>query len=212
MMHAFVTPAVLFGAFFFAAAAYLGVILGNTFADRLPALADGPAPHDVPLPALLAVSALIGAIVIAFSAQSSQILMIAIVCVCLAAIWVTDARRGIVPDVFTLGPLAIVLAVGLWKHEWLLFLSAAVPFVPFAFAATLSKGRGMGWGDVKLVALGGAVLGAQLSVLAFALACLAAVAINYSRGRRRGIIAFAPYLATSIALALPLGMFLAAWR
>jgi leader peptidase (prepilin peptidase)/N-methyltransferase len=122
------------------------------------------------------------------------------------AVWITDARRGIVPDVFTLGPLAIMLLIGLWQHEWWLFVSAAVPFVPFAAAAMLSRGRGMGWGDVKLVALGGAVLGAQMSVLAFAVACIAAVAFSYMRGRKHGPIAFAPYLASAIGLAIPVGI------
>ena len=202
----------IFGALFFAAAAYLGVVLGNAFAERITAPPDGPAPHGVPLPALLAAAAVIGAVVTMYAPAPSQILMTAIVCVALSAIWVTDAKRGIVPDIFTLGPLAIVLAVGVWQHEWRFFAAAAIPFVPFAFAAALSKGRGMGWGDVKLVALGGAVLGAELAVVACIVACLAAVLVNYSRGRRRGIIAFAPYLATSIAFALPAGMIIATWR
>jgi prepilin signal peptidase PulO-like enzyme (type II secretory pathway) len=198
----------LLGALFFAAAGCLGGLLGSTFSERITPLADGPPPEQPPVAALIAACAVIGAIITPHAAAQSQLLLIALVCVALVAVWVTDARRGIVPDVFTLGPLAIMAIVALWKHEWWLFISAAVPFVPFAVAALLSRGRGMGWGDVKLVALGGAVLGAQLAVLAFAVACLAAVLVNYKRGRKQGVIAFAPYLATAIGVTIPLVM----WR
>lgn len=207
-MMAFMIGAAVLGALFFAAAGFLGVLLGSTFADRITPFADGPPQEQPPVIALIVACALLGAIVATHAVAQSQVLLIALVCVALVAIWVTDARRGIVPDAFTLGPLAIMLTVALWKHEWWLFVSAAVPFVPFAIAAVLSRGRGMGWGDVKLVALGGAVLGAQLSVLAFAVACLAAVGISYARGRKQGAIAFAPYLASAIGIAIPLGL----WR
>lgn len=198
--------ATLLGAVFFAAAGYVGALLGFTFAERLESFPDGPPQQNAPTAVLIGACAIIGAIVTTHAVSHAQILLIALVCVALVAIWITDARRGIVPDAFTLGPLGIMLLTGLWQHEWWLFVSAAVPFVPFAAAALLSRGRGMGWGDVKLVALGGAVLGAQMSVLAFAVACLAAVAFSYMRGRQRGPIAFAPYLASAIGLAIPVGL------
>lgn len=200
-----ITAAAL-GALFFAAAGYLGSLLGVTFADRLPRLNGAPPPQHAPIAFLIAASAAIGALVTTHASSQGQVLLIAIVCIALVAVWITDARRGIVPDVFTLGPLGIMLLVGLWQHEWWLFISAAIPFVPFAVAAGLSRGRGMGWGDVKLVALGGAVLGAQMAILAFAVACLAAVVVNYTRGQKRGPIAFAPYLAAAIGLAIPIGI------
>ena len=190
----------ILGALFFAAAGYLGSLLGLAFAERIEAFEDGPEPGRPLIPALIAACALIGAVVTAHGNQG-QVLLIAIVCVALVAIWITDTTRGVVPDVFTLGPLGLILLVALWQHNWFVFASAAVPFVPFAIVAVLSHGRGMGWGDVKLVALGGALLGAEASVLAFALACVAAVVLNYVRGRRHGPIAFAPYLAAAIGLA-----------
>jgi prepilin signal peptidase PulO-like enzyme (type II secretory pathway) len=124
-------------------------------------------------------------------------------CVALTAIWCTDVRYGIVPDVFTLVPLAIIFAVGLARHEWLIFGSAAVPFAAFAGAALLSHGRGMGWGDVKLATLGGAVLGLEASLVAFSLSCLAAALYAYARGQKDVPIAFAPYLVAAIALTIP---------
>lgn len=199
-----ITAAIL-GALFFAAAGYLGAIAGLWFAERIEPLPDAPKPGKAPVGALIAACGAIGAIVTMHGNQG-QVLLIAVVCIALVAIWITDTTRGVVPDVFTLGPLGLILILAVWQHDWLIFVSAAIPFVPFAAAAMLSRGRGMGWGDVKMVALGGALLGAQTAVLVFAFACLAAVALNYLRGHRSGPIAFAPYLAAAIGLAIPLGI------
>jgi leader peptidase (prepilin peptidase)/N-methyltransferase len=197
--------AALLGALFFAAAGYVGAILGLWYAERIEALPDAPTSGKAPVGLLIAACAVIGAVVTTHGTQG-QVLLIAIVCVALVAIWITDTTRGIVPDVFTLGPLGLILVLATWQHDWPAFISAAIPFVPFALAAILSRGRGMGWGDVKMVALGGALLGAQTAVLAFALACLVAVVLSYVRGHRSGPIAFAPYLAAAIGLAIPLGI------
>jgi len=61
----------------------------------------------------------------------------------------------------------------------------------------------MGWGDVKLAALGGAVLGVQTAILAAAGACLIATFVNVLQKRDKAQpIAFAPYLSSAIALGL----------
>ncbi len=95
----------------------------------------------------------------------------------------------------------------LTQGESRILIAAAVPFVPFALAAILSRGRGMGWGDAKLVALGGAVLGAQASLVAFALSCLAAGIVARLTGRRGTPVAFAPYLVIAACGALAIGVY-----
>ncbi len=149
------------GALFFAVAGCLGALLGSMFADRLSRFDDAPPPLRAPVAALITACAVLGAFVVLHAHSQVQVLLLALVCAALVALWITDSRCGIVPDAFTLGPLAVVVVGALWRHEWWLMVSVAVPLVPFAVAAFLSKGRGMGWGDVKLVALGGAVLGPQ---------------------------------------------------
>ncbi len=134
-----------------------------------------------------------------------QIAVDAVVVFALVACWCSDSLCGIVPDVFTLIPLAIVLLLSIVRGNWWAVASAAILLAPFAVAAMMSRGRGMGWGDVKLVALAGAALGAPLGLLAMAAACIAAVVGYKIKGIRQGPIAFAPYIAAAIGFALPLG-------
>lgn len=198
---------ILLGAMFFVAAGWVGTLLSELFtpASQL----DGAPPRsEPPIALILAGCAVTGAIVASHAISSFQVVLLAVVCACLSAIWCTDTRFGIVPDALTLGPLSIILLAAFTQHQWGLFVSAAIPFVPFAVAATMSKGLGMGWGDVKLAALGGAVLGAQSATLVFALACAAAVIVAYRRGWRGAPIAFAPYLVGAIFVAIPVGSLL----
>jgi prepilin signal peptidase PulO-like enzyme (type II secretory pathway) len=190
---------------FFGTAGFAGILLGNAFCERFLALDDAPPQVKAPPAALVIASAAIGVCVAVRGADQLQLLVIALICIALAAIWVTDARRGIVPDAFTLGPLAVVCLAGAAQHQWMPLISAVVTVIPFAFMAAVSRGRGLGWGDVKLAALGGAVLGFEVAVFAFIVASFAAAAIMFAQGRKGQAIAFAPYLASAIGLALPLG-------
>lgn len=200
------TIAALLGAAFFALAAYVGTLCGNAMAERIERFDDGPAPGVPPVGVIVAVSAAIGAVVVTRSSEPLQILPIVLVCAALAAVWCCDLRTGIVPDVLTLAPLGAILAFSAWEHAWWIPASALIVFIPFAIAAAVSRGLGMGWGDVKLAALGGAVLGAELSLVSFMVACVVAVVVNYAMLRKRGAIALGPYLAGAIALAIPFGM------
>ena len=65
--------------------------------------------------------------------------------------------RGVVPDVFTLVPLSAVAVAALAAHRPEVVLAALVPAIPFIVIASLTRGRGLGWGDAKLAALGGDV-------------------------------------------------------
>lgn len=189
----------------FACLAYLGVILAAHICDAVVPFEDGPPAGRISIPILLGFAALLGGAISMRGIGTPELGMVAVLCLCLAAIWYSDVRSGIIPDVFTLGPLVAVLGVAVYLHHWSTILSSLVVFVPFAIAAVISKGRGMGWGDVKLVALGGAVLGMENAILAFGVACAAAVVIALVRGRRDIPIAFAPYLVVAIAFGAALG-------
>lgn len=194
--------AIILGALFFGIAGCVGILLAGTV--KAEPFEDGPAPAEPPLALIVAGCAIVGAFVGWHGGDGTRIVLYALVVCALAAIWCTDVRYGLVPDAFTLTPLAIVLFAALLRSQpWPLFY-AMLPLAPFAVTAAISRGRGIGWGDVKLAALGGAVLGAEVALLAFAASCLAAVVFAYARGRRTQPIAFAPYLACAIGACIPL--------
>jgi prepilin signal peptidase PulO-like enzyme (type II secretory pathway) len=189
----------------FACAAVLGLTAARgvcgSIAESPPG---GPPPGVVPQQLLVAGAAVLGAIAAYRGLPLAGMAIVWLACGLLTAIWASDVVRGIIPDVFTLVPLgAIMLAAALAGHYEVLF-AAAVPAVPFAFLAWRSGGLGLGWGDVKLAMLGGPLIGMQNALMAFALGCLAAVVIARIRKVSHQPVAFAPYLASAIALPLVL--------
>ncbi|MBC5815930.1 MAG: prepilin peptidase [Candidatus Eremiobacteraeota bacterium] len=179
--------------------AYLGVLLASHLCDSIVPFEDGPTPATTSVPLLIGCAALLGGFIALRGVDTAQLGLLALLCLCLCAIWYTDVRCGIVPDVFTIGPLIALLGAAVYMHHWPMLISSLVVFTPFAAGALLSRGRGMGWGDAKLVALGAAVLGMEAALLSFGVACAAAVLIAFMRGRRAEPIAFAPYLIVAIA-------------
>lgn len=196
---------IILGAVFFGLAGYIGILLAGTVTLDEP-LDGAPSPSQPPIPWIILGAAIIGALLAVQNVDAQRLVLSAIVICALAAIWCTDVRFGIVPDVFTLVPLGVIFLVALLRNDAGPFIWAAIPFVPFAIAAVLSKGRGMGWGDVKLAALGGAALSGEIALLAFSAGCLVAVVYAFVRGRRSAPIAFAPYLAGAIGVALPVAV------
>jgi len=195
---------VLVGAFVFGAAGLVGVMGALAIVPRLKRFEDGPAPVLVNPFALVAGSALLGAFMAWRHVPTPELLTNAVVTGILAAIWYCDARTGLVPDVFTLVPLGLACIDALIANQIVFAaVSAVVLFVPFAAAALLSKGRGMGWGDAKLAALAGALLGMMNATLSLGIASLVAVIVASIRYRSKPVpIAFAPYLVSGIVLGL----------
>jgi prepilin signal peptidase PulO-like enzyme (type II secretory pathway) len=184
----------------FGCGAFLAIQFSDYLCRGIQAFEDGPKPGRAPIWVLIGAGALIG---IVAGLRGIEIVRAVVLCLVVSAIvaaWYSDAAKGVIPDYFTLFPLALILVpsiifggAGYWNVFW-----ALAAFVPFAAASLISKGRGMGWGDTKLAALGGAVLG-DAALIAYSGACLAAVAVAYARKRRTEPIAFGPYLAASIA-------------
>ena len=188
-------------------AADLGLKYSASMCEEIVPFQDGPRPGTPPTIALIIGATIVGTILAARGVPMLGLTVFAVLVVSLVASWYSDVRCGIVPDFFTLVPLLLVFGIALIERNPMPILSAVIVFVPFAAAALFSKGLGMGWGDVKLVALGAAVLGLRSSVLAFSAACLLAVVIAMIRRRRDEPVAFVPYLASSITVALTIPIF-----
>lgn len=196
----------LIGAAFFATAGWVGALLSHVVCESKGSAPDGPPQHSPPTLLLVLACAAIGATLIAHNLPSWQLAAFAAVCVALVACWCSDAQYGVVPDVFTLVPIGLFLAISIWSHQWWYIYSGLIPVVPLAGAALFTKGYGLGWGDVKLAALGVLVVGAPSAVIAFTAACVIAVLVNRLGNTQPGPIAFAPYLVAAIGIAIPIGM------
>jgi prepilin signal peptidase PulO-like enzyme (type II secretory pathway) len=194
--------AVVVTALAFAIFAVGGVLIARTYFAG-PVVADGPIAAPPPMGLLAAGAAILGAVCALRGVPAQTLTLIAATVLVMAAVWSTDAMRGIVPDALTLVPLAALIIAGLVAGRWYVIAAALIPAIPFAFTAWRSKGMGMGWGDVKLAALGGALLGAQDAILAFAVAALVAIVVAKARRTAKDQpVAFAPYLASAIVIPL----------
>ena len=198
MIVGIIVSALAFGIFAFA-----GILIAKTYFHGAP-IADGPPVAEPPVIALLIAAAIAGGICAYRGMPPSALGIVAASCALMAAIWYTDVTRGIVPDSLTLVPLIALIIAGFLTGRWYVAVVAAVPAAPFAFMAWRTKGIGMGWGDVKLAALGGALLGMKDAMLAFAVVSIVAIVIAKVQRREKQPLAFAPYLATAIIIPLVL--------
>jgi prepilin signal peptidase PulO-like enzyme (type II secretory pathway) len=193
------------GALLFGVTGWFGRRIADSWYAGVERADDGPAPFALPQWAFVAVPAAIGMALGVRGMQPLQggVLLVAVLSLAVCA--ATDARTGLIPDLFTLGPLSAVLLASAVLRDWAPLAGAAFALVPFSAIAVLSRGRGMGWGDVKLAVLGGALVGLGGITLAVAVASLAAYLAALFSGRLRRPIAFGPYLAASIGAALGFG-------
>lgn len=197
MMMVFVASAV------FAVAGWAGALLGTLLCAGREPFADGPTPMRIH-PWMFAVASAVVGIGVARQMDAGHVSIFALAAVACCACAAADLQYGVVPDLVTLVPLAILVLVAIARRDYGVLISAAFVGLPFAVVALSSKGRGMGWGDVKLATLGGALVGAPNAVFAFVIAGIAAFAIGrFFLGGRP--IAFAPYLVSSLGIVLCFG-------
>ena len=78
----------------------------------------------------------------------------------------------------------------------------------------LTRGRGIGGGDIKLMAVSGLMLGWKCNVLAFALGCIIGSVIHIIRmkvSKEDHVLALGPYLSVGIMIAALWGETLIQW-
>ena len=189
----------------FAASAFAGARYASTLCRSRVPFPDGPAPIDVPEWPFPVIAAAVGVACALHGVSLQQLAVLLPASAALSACALADFRRGFVPDSCTIVPLAAIVVAAVLTRDAFPLIGAAFVGVPFAAAAIFSRGEGMGWGDVKLAALGGALLGARDAFLAVLGACAAAWVWSVLRRRVAKPTALAPYLVTAVAFALALG-------
>lgn len=143
----------------------------------------------------------------------------------LLIIFVTDWLYQIIPDYATiaLGILAFLYRLYLslkgvmqWQDFWLAILSGFVLMGMLGFLWWITRGRGMGFGDVKFALVMGWLLGWPRSLIAFFLAfvlgaIVGVLLIVFGRKQMGSKIAFGPFLVLATLLALMYGNQLWQW-
>ena len=124
----------------------------------------------------------------------------------LIALSVIDFRTYEIPVGFNvfiliLGLIRVITDYHSWPEYIIGLVSVSVPLLIIFYA---TKGRGIGGGDVKLMAAAGLLVGWKLAVLAFFLGCLLGSVIHIARMKISGeshVLAMGPYLSAGLVLA-----------
>ena len=127
-----------------------------------------------------------------------------------------DAKHGIIPNsiVYSATLISIVYHLFFWQTALPYFLSACGAGLFFLLLFIATKGRGMGFGDVKLAFLLGLFLGFPAIIIALYLSFLTGAIIAFILVIRKkkkfsgGTIAFGPFLILGSVIAFLFGNFL----
>lgn len=138
------------------------------------------------------------------------------VCSALIVLSIIDYRTREIPVsanivIAVLGVCRVILDYENWPEY---VIGAFAVSGVFMIAWLVTKGRGMGGGDIKLMAAAGLFLGWKLILLAMIVGCFLAVVIHLWRMKFRGAghdLAFGPYLAAGIVFAMWWGPALLEW-
>jgi leader peptidase (prepilin peptidase)/N-methyltransferase len=185
-----------------------------------------PIPFQYPL--VEATTALLFAACIVHAGANGQAVLDGVACFFLLGLAIMDAQTMLLPDAFTLGGLAAAVALKMampgpldrWQAAWRTLADAAVAaaiLLGISLAYRLIRHRaGVGLGDVKLLAMMGALLGLPLTLIASFLGVIAAAAyaLFLIRRRNRGgfdRLPFGAFLASAGIFAIFFGQPLLRW-
>lgn len=129
---------------------------------------------------------------------------------------VIDLRTNTIPFginivIFVIGLIRLVMDYNHFTNYLIGFVSVS-GFLYLVYLIT--KGRGMGGGDIKLMAAAGLVLGWQLIILSLFLGCLYGSLIHPIRMKVSGqgrVLAFGPYLSAGIITSIYYGSQMINW-
>lgn len=138
-----------------------------------------------------------------------SILIYLVLFVILFSIFVIDFEHQVIPDDLVYCGIVVVLISNL-QSPIPSVLAGLICATLLLIIHLLTKGKGMGLGDVKFAVLGGMIVGLKLSLIWLFLAFLtgAALGIILILGKKAGLkskIAFGPFLIIAIPLALIFG-------
>lgn len=171
---------------------------------------------SVQYPVIELLNGVLYCIVFAVYGVSVNALLYALLASALIALSVIDFRTYEIPVGFNIW----ILALGLIRivTDYADWLDYAVGFLAVSMFLLLiyffTKGRGIGGGDIKLMAACGLLLGWKLIILAFVLGCIIGSIVHIARMKISGaghVLAFGPYLSVGVMIAALAGDPMIAW-
>lgn len=135
----------------------------------------------------------------------------------LLTIFVIDLEHQIIPDPLTFIGIAVYFLYLLFSNQPAILASLFSGLIGATFLLTIylvTKGRGMGLGDVKFAILGGLIVGINLLplwlLLSFIIGAISGIILIFvGKAKMQTKIAFGPFLVLSIAIVLFLGNYIA---
>lgn len=171
---------------------------------------------SVQYPIVEAANGILYVIIVLVNGVNVESLLYCLLASALVALSVIDFRTYEIPVginlfILTIGLIRVVTDLSGWLLYLIGFFSVSV-FLMILYYAT--KGRGIGGGDVKLMAVCGLVLGWKLIVLAFFIGCVLGAVIHVVRMRVSGeshVLAMGPYLSMGVFLSMLWGNTIIEW-
>ncbi len=173
-------------------------------------------PISVQYPLIEAANGILWLLIIFLRGLSVEGILYCLLASALLVLSIIDFRTYEIPfgiNVF-IAVLGLVRLFTDLKHWYLYVIGFCLVSGIFLFVLWVTKGKGIGGGDVKLMAAAGLLLGAPKIFLAMLIGCLVAVVVHPLRMKLSGeghSLAFGPYLAAGILLSALAGEPVIAW-
>ncbi len=174
------------------------------------------APISPQYPIIEASNGLLWLLVAIVKGISVDSLLYALLFSALLTLSVIDFRTYEIPAGINIFILALgLIMTALHYTEWLDHLIGFFAVsIPLYIIIIVTDGRGIGGGDMKLMAAAGALIGWKLIILAFALGCIIGAPVHLLRmkiAKADRVLAMGPYLSIGIAIAVLWGDRLIEW-
>lgn len=174
------------------------------------------APVSVQYPLIEAANGMLWLLIIFLRGLNVEGILYCLLASALLVLSIIDFRTYEIPfgiNVF-IAVLGLVRLFTDLKHWYLYVVGFFLVSGIFLFVLWVTKGKGIGGGDVKLMAAAGLLLGAPKIFLAMLIGCLLAVVVHPLRMKLSGeghSLAFGPYLAAGILISALAGEPVIAW-
>lgn len=171
---------------------------------------------SVQYPLIEAANGVLYVVIVLINGANVESLLYCLLASALLTLSVIDFRTYEIPIGINIFILALgLIRVAAYYSDWLNYLIGLLcvsTFLAVIYYAT--KGRGIGGGDVKLMAVCGLVLGWKLIILAFFIGCILGAVIHVARMKISGeghVLAMGPYLSLGIFISMLWGNRIIEW-